>query len=139
MRLLMILYIFFLNFQIIIQCECNFCFTLVIRWYCQAGSIHIMIFYFNWLYGMQHSIDIADFYKLCSIGNFFFAGARIFFQSLDAAIFLFSRVSDIPPESLVLPVISTNDRLTLGCELWVRYIYLTVELSYGFMRSKCYS
>ncbi|KAG8635439.1 uncharacterized protein YNL011C [Manihot esculenta] len=53
-----------------------------------------------------------------SIGNFFFAGARIFFQSLDAAIFLFSRVSEIPPESLVLPVISTNDRLTLGCELW---------------------
>nr|AGG38107.1 maternal effect embryo arrest 18-2 protein [Dimocarpus longan] len=52
-----------------------------------------------------------------SIGNFFFAGARIFFQSLDAAIFLFSRVSDIPSESLVPPVISTNDRLTLGCEL----------------------
>ncbi|XP_062095889.1 uncharacterized protein YNL011C [Humulus lupulus] len=52
-----------------------------------------------------------------SIGNFFFAGARIFFQSLDAAIFLFSRVSDIPSESLVLPVISSNDRLTLGCEL----------------------
>ncbi|XP_047946014.1 uncharacterized protein YNL011C isoform X3 [Salvia hispanica] len=52
------------------------------------------------------------------IGNFFFAGARIFFQSLDAAIFLFSRVSQIPTESLVLPVISTNDRLTLGCELW---------------------
>ncbi|KAG8051352.1 hypothetical protein GUJ93_ZPchr0001g30275 [Zizania palustris] len=53
-----------------------------------------------------------------SIGNFFFAGARIFFQSLDAAIFLFSRVSQIPAESFVLPVISTNDRLTLGCELW---------------------
>ncbi|KAL6842792.1 hypothetical protein ACP4OV_027636 [Aristida adscensionis] len=53
-----------------------------------------------------------------SIGNFFFAGARIFFQSLDAAIFLFSRVSQIPSESLVLPVISTSDRLTLGCELW---------------------
>ncbi|XP_022574975.2 uncharacterized protein YNL011C-like isoform X1 [Brassica napus] len=52
-----------------------------------------------------------------SIGNFFFAGARIFFQSLDAAIFLFSRVSEIPCDSLVLPVISTNDRLTLGCEL----------------------
>jgi len=55
---------------------------------------------------------------LLSIGNLFFAGARIFFQSLDAAIFLFSRVSQIPAESLVLPVISTNDRLTLGCELW---------------------
>ncbi|OMO71436.1 hypothetical protein COLO4_28251 [Corchorus olitorius] len=26
---------------------------------------------------------------------------------------------DIPAESLVLPVISTNDRLTLRCELWV--------------------
>lgn len=52
-----------------------------------------------------------------SIGNFFFAGARIFFQSLDAAIFLFSRVSEIPAESFVLPVISTNERLTLGCEL----------------------
>lgn len=53
-----------------------------------------------------------------SIGNFFFAGARIFFQSLDAAIFLFSRVSQIPSDSLVLPVVCTNDRLTLGCELW---------------------
>ncbi|KAI4306397.1 hypothetical protein L6164_029678 [Bauhinia variegata] len=46
------------------------------------------------------------------------AGARLFFQSLDAAIFLFARVSEIPSESLILPVISTNDRLTLGCELW---------------------
>ncbi|GLJ11387.1 hypothetical protein SUGI_0155200 [Cryptomeria japonica] len=53
-----------------------------------------------------------------SIGNFFFAGARIFFQSLDAAIFLFSRVSQIPSDSLVLPAVCTNDRLTLGCELW---------------------
>ncbi|MCO5572813.1 hypothetical protein L7F22_026572 [Adiantum nelumboides] len=52
-----------------------------------------------------------------SIGNFFFAGARIFFQSLDAAIFLFSRVSQIPINSFVLPAICTNDRLTLGCEL----------------------
>lgn len=52
-----------------------------------------------------------------SIGNFFFAGARLFFQSLDAAIFLFSRVSQIPTNSFVLPVICTNDRLTLGCEL----------------------
>ncbi|VFQ60340.1 unnamed protein product [Cuscuta campestris] len=54
-----------------------------------------------------------------SIGNFFFAGARMFFQSLDSAIFLFSRVSGIPTESLILPVISTNERLTLGGELWV--------------------
>ncbi|XP_057791018.1 uncharacterized protein LOC131008141 [Salvia miltiorrhiza] len=53
------------------------------------------------------------FFSRISIGNFFFAGARIFFQSLDAAIFLFTRVSQIPTESPVLPVISTNDRLTL--------------------------
>ncbi|RZC94018.1 hypothetical protein C5167_016713 [Papaver somniferum] len=45
-------------------------------------------------------------------------GSQIFFQSLDAAVLLFSRVTNIPAESLVLPVISTNDRLTLGCELW---------------------
>lgn len=64
-------------------------------------------------------------FHVCSIGNFFFAGARIFFQSLDAAIFLFSRVSEIPRESLVLPVISTNDRLTLGCELWVLWSFST--------------
>ncbi|KAH7544955.1 hypothetical protein FEM48_Zijuj01G0040900 [Ziziphus jujuba var. spinosa] len=74
--------------------------------------------------------SLTDSPLFCSIGNFFFAGARIFFQSLDAAIFLFSRVSDIPSESLVLPVISTNDRLTLGCELWVLFlIYNSDECS----------
>ena len=52
-----------------------------------------------------------------SVGNFFFAGARIFFRSLDAAVFLFSRVSGIPPRSAVLPVVSTSGRLVLGAEL----------------------
>ena len=52
-----------------------------------------------------------------SVGNFFFAGARIFFRSLDAAVFLFSRVSGIPPHSVVLPVVSTSGRLVLGAEL----------------------
>ena len=52
-----------------------------------------------------------------SVGNFFFAGARIFFRSLDAAIFLYSRVSGIPPDSLVMPAVSTNDRIVLGAEL----------------------
>ncbi|ERN13925.1 uncharacterized protein YNL011C isoform X3 [Amborella trichopoda] len=66
---------------------------------------------------LMRSSEVFSF-KNGSIGNFFFAGARLFFQSLDAAIFLFSRVSDIPTESLILPVVSTNDRLTLGCELW---------------------
>ncbi|OIW13716.1 hypothetical protein TanjilG_08058 [Lupinus angustifolius] len=60
----------------------------------------------------------SEWYSIVEGDHFLWEGARIFFQSLDAAIFLFSRVSDIPPDSLVLPVISTNDRLTLGCELW---------------------
>ncbi|KAL6206686.1 hypothetical protein ACLB2K_023933 [Fragaria x ananassa] len=80
---------------------------------------------FSFIFRIRFSVDLmshfasvmAGTYAFCFIGNFFFAGARVFFRSLDAAIFLFCRVSDIPSESLVLPVISTNDRLTLGCEL----------------------
>ena len=34
-------------------------------------------------------------------GNFFFAGARVFFRSLGSAIFLFSRVARLPEGSLV--------------------------------------
>lgn len=34
-------------------------------------------------------------------GNFFFAGARTFFRSLESAIFLFSRVARIPEGSIV--------------------------------------
>lgn len=50
-------------------------------------------------------------------GNFFFAGARMFFRSLDAAIFLFSRVARLPLGSAVVPAISTEERITLGAEL----------------------
>lgn len=82
---------------------------------------------FNFKFAMTFYIV---FYN--SIGNFFFAGARIFFQSLDAAIFLFSRVSQIPAESLVLPVISTNDRLTLGCELWVCRLFVRLFIIFYF-------
>jgi len=38
-----------------------------------------------------------------SVGNFFFAGSRMFFRSMEAAIFLYSRVSRIPTESIVVP------------------------------------
>ena len=37
----------------------------------------------------------------CCAGNFFFAGARLFVGSLEAAIFLFSRVARIPEGSEV--------------------------------------
>lgn len=65
---------------------------------------------------LRHATETFD---LCngSIGNFFFAGARIWFRSLDAAIFLYSRVSGIPPESHVLPAICTESAIALGCEL----------------------
>jgi len=46
--------------------------------------------------------------------TFFFAGAQLFFRSMSAAIFLYSRVSGIPPECQVLPAVITAERLTLG-------------------------
>lgn len=55
--------------------------------------------------------------SLFQVGNFFFAGARIFFRSLEAAIFLFSRVARIPGGSQVLPAICTESHITLGAEL----------------------
>lgn len=39
---------------------------------------------------------------------------RCSFGSLDAAIFLYSRVSRIPDQCRVLPAISTNDHLMLA-------------------------
>lgn len=65
---------------------------------------------------MRHSTKRFD-YRGGSVGNFFFAGARIFFRSLEAAIFLFSRVARIPEGSLVLPAICTEEHITLGAEL----------------------
>ena len=54
-----------------------------------------------------------------SVGNFFFAGARMFFRSMEAAILLYSRVSNIPEESTVVPniVLGDNVRVALGAEL----------------------
>lgn len=52
-----------------------------------------------------------------SVGNFFFAGARTFFGSLPATIFLFSKVAEIPTGSRVLPAVLTEERLVLGAEL----------------------
>ena len=54
-----------------------------------------------------------------SVGNFFFAGARMFFRSMEAAILLYSRISRAPSESLVVPniVLDENVRVALGAEL----------------------
>ena len=65
---------------------------------------------------LRHATEHFDFAG-GSIGNFFFAGARTFFRSMDAAIFLYSRVSGIPPESRVLPSVRTEGTVVLGAEL----------------------
>ena len=54
-----------------------------------------------------------------SVGNFFFAGARMFFRSMEAAILLYSRISRAPAESVVVPniVLDENVRVALGAEL----------------------
>eukprot|EP00798_Chlamydomonas_sp_ICE-L_P029139 gene29139-32357_t len=77
--------------------------------------IHALLACFH-VFIFRHSSKQFNF-KNGSIGNFFFAGARIFFRSLDAAIFLFSRVARLPLGSVVLPAISTEGRITLGAEL----------------------
>jgi hypothetical protein len=59
----------------------------------------------------------AGNYFFAGAGNYFFAGARTFFRSLEAAIFLFSRVARLPAGSAVIPAISTDERITLGAHL----------------------
>jgi hypothetical protein len=63
--------------------------------------------------------DVKFDYVNGSVGNFFFAGARMFFRSMEAAILLYSRVSRIPDESVVVPniVLDENVRVALGAEL----------------------
>ena len=68
--------------------------------------------------GLRHSHHFPPFdFTGGSVGNFFFAGARTFFGSLPAAIFLFSKVAEIPTGSRVLPAVLTEERLVLGAEL----------------------
>jgi len=78
-------------------------------------TIRAFLAYFN-SQMLRHS-TLRFRFQNGSVGNFFFAGARVFFGSLDAAIFLYSRVSRIPDQCRVLPAISTNDHLMLAAEL----------------------
>lgn len=52
-----------------------------------------------------------------SIGNFFLTGARLFFGSLEAAIFLFSSITSIREPTYVLPVINTNHTAAIAALL----------------------
>ncbi|KAI8097314.1 uncharacterized protein BX664DRAFT_292789 [Halteromyces radiatus] len=52
-----------------------------------------------------------------SIGNFFLTGARLFFGSLEAALFLFSAITGISEPTMVVPVINTNHQATIAAQL----------------------
>ncbi|KAI9265269.1 hypothetical protein BDA99DRAFT_481186 [Phascolomyces articulosus] len=52
-----------------------------------------------------------------SIGNFFLTGARLFFGSLEAAIFIFAAITGIEEETSVVPVIITNHTVSIAAEL----------------------
>eukprot|EP00892_Ulva_mutabilis_P009367 jgi/Ulvmu1/6802/UM031_0003.1 len=78
-------------------------------------TIRAFLVHFHTLVLRQSSARFS--FRNGSVGNFFFAGARMFFRSLDAAIFLFSRVARLPLGSAVVPAISTEERITLGAEL----------------------
>ncbi|KAF7721494.1 hypothetical protein EC973_004633 [Apophysomyces ossiformis] len=52
-----------------------------------------------------------------SIGNFFLTGARLFFGSLEAAIFLFESITAIREPTHVIPVINTNHTAAIAALL----------------------
>ncbi|KAI8098695.1 uncharacterized protein BX664DRAFT_319359 [Halteromyces radiatus] len=52
-----------------------------------------------------------------SIGNFFLTGARLFFGSLEAAIFLFAAITGINEPTTVVPVINTNHTAAIAAIL----------------------
>ncbi|KAJ3205088.1 hypothetical protein HDU82_005412 [Entophlyctis luteolus] len=58
-----------------------------------------------------------DFRGGC-IGNFFITGCRLFFGSLEAAIFQFARLVGCPEKTSVLPIVSTNHQpVSIGATL----------------------
>lgn len=52
-----------------------------------------------------------------SLGNGFLTGARDMFGSLPSAIFLFKSVASVAPDTHVIPVINTNQTVTIAAEL----------------------
>jgi 2-phospho-L-lactate transferase/gluconeogenesis factor (CofD/UPF0052 family) len=52
-----------------------------------------------------------------SVGNFFLTGARLFFSSLEAAIFLFASITAIREPTHVLPAINTNQTASIAALL----------------------
>lgn len=56
-------------------------------------------------------------YELANVGNLFLTGVRLFIGSLDSAIELFLKITDISPKIQVLPCINTNFSYHIGAIL----------------------
>lgn len=56
-------------------------------------------------------------YELANVGNLFLTGIRLFIGSLDSAIELFIKLTDIDPQTEVLPCINTNFSYHIGAVL----------------------
>ncbi|RHZ50873.1 hypothetical protein Glove_490g55 [Diversispora epigaea] len=52
-----------------------------------------------------------------SIGNFFLTGARIFFGSLESAIYIFFVITGINESTKVIPITNTNQNVSIAAEL----------------------
>ncbi|KAG5460509.1 MAG: hypothetical protein BJ554DRAFT_7435, partial [Olpidium bornovanus] len=56
-------------------------------------------------------------FRNASVGNFFLTGARIFFGSLESAIFQFAAMTGIQESVQVVPVINTNHTVNIAAKL----------------------
>ncbi len=82
-----------------------------------ADTIRSFLVYFQQQILRHDPVDEPFNFSNGSVGNFFFSGSLRFFRSIEAAIFVYARVSEIHPASLVCPSIITTERLVLGAEL----------------------
>ncbi|SGZ55548.1 CIC11C00000003046 [Sungouiella intermedia] len=66
---------------------------------------------------MSSTINKQFRYELANVGNLFLTGVRLFIGSLDSAIELFMKMTDINPKIEVLPCINTNFSYHIGAKL----------------------
>ncbi|KAJ3129228.1 hypothetical protein HK098_002212 [Nowakowskiella sp. JEL0407] len=71
-------------------------------------TIRAFLCHFNHELLRQSGTRGAFDFRSGSIGNFFLTGSRLFFNSLEAAIFQFARITRIPENTKVVPVNTTN-------------------------------
>eukprot|EP00040_Diaphanoeca_grandis_P024573 m.135254 g.135254 ORF g.135254 m.135254 type:complete len:449 (-) comp29784_c0_seq3:345-1691(-) len=78
---------------------------------------HIMLGYLRQFEKLSSEAPLDFKYAKGSVGNFFFTAARVFFQSLPAAILLWKMIANIPAMTEVIPVCNSLEPLVLVAEL----------------------